>query len=212
MAPRDANGSGVVSYQTRVEPFEVAHALRELSTLRIRFDTWEPPGRYEREAIQATWSVAKPLGLRLSDAILARDLEDPVYGADALTVEGGWLRPDPYTGRPVEFKWTDGPSARTVDLDHVVSLENAWLSGAYKWTGRGRNWRSFYNDPRNLIPTSAVANRDKGARDASQWLPENQAFRPRFVILQILVKSAFNLTVSRAELRAMRAVLAVPRP
>ena len=53
------------------------------------------------------------------------------------------------------------------DVDHVVSLKEAWESGAHAWTDAQRD--AFSSDRDNLRPTLACVNRSKGARDAAEW-------------------------------------------
>jgi Protein of unknown function (DUF1524) len=74
-----------------------------------------------------------------------------------------------------------------------------------EWDDKRR--REFANDPRNLLAIGATANFDKAFRDASAWLPPNQAFRCEFVARQVSVKAAYRLRVSANETRAMAAVL-----
>lgn len=116
------------------------------------------------------------------------------------------LRPhDPYTGQTIAF--TRGPTtSEAVQIDHVISLSDAWYRGAREWDDQRR--RDFANDPRNLLTVVGQANFDKAFRDATAWLPPNQAFRCQFVARQIDVKAAYGLWVSKNEKRAMDDVLA----
>jgi hypothetical protein len=54
----------------------------------------------------------------------------------------------------------------------------------------------------------ASANRQKGDREASAWLPKNKAFRCACVATQIAVKKKYALSVTAAEKAAMKRVLA----
>jgi hypothetical protein len=99
-----------------------------------------------------------------------------------------------------------GPeTSEAVQIDHVVSLSDAWYKGAREWDERRR--RDFANDPRNLLAVGAKANFDKAFRDANAWLPPNPAFRCEFVARQVAVKTTYRLWVSANEKRAMAAVL-----
>jgi len=77
-----------------------------------------------------------------------------------LVVSGRWF--DPYT----ETYFTD-PSK--LDIDHIVPLEWAHQHGAEKWPDARK--KEFANDPENLIPVSASANRSKGSKGFLKWLP-----------------------------------------
>ncbi|MDR0627830.1 MAG: HNH endonuclease family protein [Bifidobacteriaceae bacterium] len=92
-------------------------------------------------------------------------------------------------------------------LDHVVSLEDAWNSGGWRWPTNGREWRSFFNDVASLCPTAAWVDREKGGQNAAQWLPPSQAFHMRYVIEQIKIKAKYDLSVTRSEATTMRSIL-----
>ena len=89
-----------------------------------------------------------------------------------------------------------------MQIDHVVSLSDAWYKGAREWDDQRR--RDFANDPRNLLAVGAQVNFDKAFRDATAWLPPNAAFRCEFVARQVEVKTAYGLWVSGNEKQAMR--------
>ncbi len=79
-------------------------------------------------------------------------------------VSGGmWL--DIYSGSVVY-------DARQVHIDHVVSLFDAHVSGAWRW-GDARK-RDFASDHRNLIPTLKQINIAKGGMAPGQFWPLNE--------------------------------------
>lgn len=108
---------------------------------------------------------------------------------------------DPYTGN--ELRW-GARRAGVVEIDHVVSLSDAWQKGAFAWNRSKR--QEFANDPINLVPTAASVNNKKGDSDAATWLPWKPA-RCEFVARQIRVKGAYGLWVTAAERDAMARVL-----
>ena len=112
---------------------------------------------------------------------------------------------DPYTGQTIAFM--RGPqTSDAVQIDHLVSLSDAWYKGAREWHDQRR--RDFANDPRNLLAVGAQVNFDKAFRDATAWLPPDAAFRCEFVARQIDVKATYGLWLSRNEKRALEDVLA----
>jgi hypothetical protein len=117
--------------------------------------------------------------------------------------QSGTLR-DPYGNDSIAF--VRGPdSSNTVQIDHVVSLSDAWYKGARSWDDKRR--RDFANDPRNLLAVGGAYNFDKAYRDAASWLPPNAAFRCEFVGRQVTVKTAYGLWVSAREKQTMQDVL-----
>ena len=93
-----------------------------------------------------------------------------------------------------------------MQIDHLVSLSDAWYKGAREWTDQRR--RDFANDPRNLLAVGGKANFDKAFRDVASWLPPNAAFRCEFVARQVEVKTVYGFWVSAKEKRAITDVLA----
>ncbi|WP_417215496.1 HNH endonuclease family protein [Arthrobacter sp.] len=108
---------------------------------------------------------------------------------------------DAYTGKAINWKVKAG----SVDIDHVVALKNAWISGAQRLSQAQR--QALANDPLNLTAASASANRSKGDRNAAEWLPGNKGFRCQYVATQISVKRKYALSVTAAEKSAMARVL-----
>ena len=133
---------------------------------------------------------------------LARDMSK-VRFADAkrCQVASGTLN-DRYTGRTIRWKTGTG----SVDIDHVVALKNAWISGAQRLSQAQR--LKLANDPLNLIAADSSANRAKGSSNAAEWLPKHKAFRCQYVATQISVKKKYALSVTAAEKAAMSRVLA----
>ena len=143
-------------------------------------------------------------GCNTRDDVLRRDLVDLVVRPGTCFAQSGTLR-DPYRGETIAFvRGSDTSDA--VQVDHVVSLADAWYKGARDWDDKRR--RDFANDPRNLLAVGSKVNFDKAFRDATGWLPPNAAFRCEFVARQVDVKAAYGLWLSRNEKRAMEDVLA----
>lgn len=142
-------------------------------------------------------------GCNTRDDILRRDLTQLVVRAGTCYAQSGVLV-DPYTGASVAF--VRGPdTSDAVQIDHLVSLSDAWYKGARAWDDQRR--RDFANDPRNLLAVAAKVNFDKAFRDAAAWLPPKAAFRCEFVARQVEVKTAYALWVSAKEKSAMAEVL-----
>ena len=143
-------------------------------------------------------------GCNTRDDVLRRDLADLNVRPGTCYAQSGVLH-DPYTAQTIPF--TRGPTtSEAVQIDHLVSLSDAWYKGAREWDDQRR--RDFANDPRNLLAVGGQANFDKAFRDATAWLPPNEGFRCEFVAKQIDVKAAYGLWMSKNEKRVMQDVLA----
>ena len=169
---------------------------------------WDRTQDFKRYRFGKAWSDDVNVefghnGCNTRDDILRRDLSDLEVRRGTCYAERGTLH-DPYTGAVITF--VRGPdTSNAVEIDHVVSLADAWYKGAREWDDQRR--LDFANDPRNLLAVSPKANFDKAFRDAASWLPPNAGFRCAFVARQVDVKSAYGLWVSAKEKQAMADVL-----
>ena len=102
----------------------------------------------------------------------------------------------------VWYEGEGGLSAPSFDIDHIVSLSEAWDSGASEWDPYDRD--IFADDILNLVAVSASSNRSKGARDAGEWLPPDPDGRCFLAIRVIQVKSKWELSVDQVEYEALR--------
>lgn len=137
--------------------------------------------------------------------ILRRDLTATTLkpGTNGCVVLSGTLN-EPYSGSTISFV-RGATTSSLVQIDHVVSLEDAWRSGASTWTPL--QLEQFGNDPLNLLAVSGKLNDQKGDSDAAQWLPPNPAYRCTYVARQVAVKYTYNLSVDTAERAALAGVL-----
>ena len=114
-------------------------------------------------------------------------------------IAGEWH--DPYTGRVFT-----NPSL--LDVDHVVPLKEAFLSGAKAWSRQEKIL--FANDLENkdhLIAVYRSANRSKGARDPARWLPPNQAYHREYVTIWLEIKKAWGLSLDPLEASVIQSIL-----
>ena len=97
---------------------------------------------------------------------------------------------DPYTGAV----FTD---PRNLDVDHIVALKDAFESGGFMWSTERK--MEFANDPANLKPVSASANRSKGSRGPDEWLPPNPDHRCLYIEQWMGVKATYDLSMTSCE-------------
>jgi hypothetical protein len=181
-------------------------ARRLLEQLPVK--GWDRAQDFSRSQFGEAWSDDVNVefghnGCNTRDDILRRDLTDLLVRPGTCFAQSGILH-DPYTGQTISF--LRGPeTSSAVQIDHVVSLSDAWYKGARSWDDQRR--RDFANDPRDLLAVGAQVNFDKAFRDAAAWLPPNIAYRCEFIARQIEVKTAYQLWVSAREKQAMKRVL-----
>lgn len=112
---------------------------------------------------------------------------------------GEWLGP-----------WSGGlfTDASDVDIDHHVPLGHAHASGGWRWDAdRKREYANDLANPSSLQVTSASVNRAKGKQPPDRWRPEHRAGWCRYAADWINVKARWRLTVTQAEISALKDML-----
>jgi uncharacterized membrane protein YgcG len=103
-------------------------------------------------------------------------------------------------------KWRSAYDGQTftnsagMDIDHMVPLQEAWASGAYKWNAATRE--AYANDlgyARSLIAVSSASNRSKSASDPWLWMPTQRSYRCQYINDWVAIKYRWNLAVDPTE-------------
>ena len=95
------------------------------------------------------------------------------------------------------------------DIDHMVPLKEAWLSGAAAWSPARRT--AFANDigwDQSLIAVSARSNRQKSDRDPARWMPDSAGYACAYIEVWVGVKFRWDLSMDQVERAAVDSVLA----
>ncbi len=154
---------------------------------------------YSRDHFGPRWVDVDRNGCDTRNDILSRDLIDVVYkpGTNDCVVLTGILH-DPFTGKTVTFtRISEG--YQPVQIDHIIPLAVAWLSGADSWTAEQR--ARFANDPANLQATTA--NQSKGDSTPSKWLPAGDAAACTYSTRYLEVAVDYALEISAADRSAL---------
>lgn len=159
-----------------------------------------PKTDYSRDKFGTDWIVVN--GCDTRNIILNRDLTDVAVN-DKCQVISGKLN-DPYSGQVINFKRGTSTSS-DIQIDHVVSLSDAWQKGAQLITKDIRI--KMANDPLELLAVDGQTNMQKSDGDAATWLPPNKSFRCQYIARQIAVKIKYNLWVSKSEYDVMKNIL-----
>ena len=91
-------------------------------------------------------------------------------------------------------------SSAHVDIDHLVSLKEAFASGAWTWSDTRRT--RFYNDiptTGNLMPVWKSANRSKGSKEPTDWMPKATRYHCEYLNRWAFVKHFWDLSMDRKE-------------
>lgn len=115
-------------------------------------------------------------------------------------VDKGWWT-DPYSN-------ADLSEARLVQVDHMVPLKNAYVSGAWAWDYKTRclyaNYIGYYN---HLVPSTIRENTSKGDRGPEKYLPPDTSYRCQYVKDWLAIKLIWRLTLTTAEVQAIHEVI-----
>jgi hypothetical protein len=199
--PSPQRSTAVAGEATTVRTGAPGTALEALDALEVRSST--PVTPYTRAAFSTGWVDVDHNGCDTGNDVLRRDLTSVVTkpGSRGCIVTSGRLL-DRYVGRSTVLR----TGARTVAIDFVVPLADAWTGGAHGWTAAQRT--RFVNDPANLSAVQTTTTQKKRSQDAAGWLPSAVSYRCTYVARQIAVKATYGISVTAAERTTMRRVLA----
>lgn len=125
--------------------------------------------------------------------VLIRDsLKQVTLGNNGCTVfRGHWA--DPYAGR-------DFTDARDIQIDHFVPLKNAYISGAYKWTGQKRClYANFLGNSFHLLSVMGDENQSKSDKTPEDYMPPNRAYACQYLAQWLKVKLIWSLGLTPPE-------------
>ena len=148
------------------------------------------------------WSDIDGDGCPTRYDVLVRDIINEKVDESNCKIKSGTMF-DYYTGTLVKYNRL--VSGGGIDVDHIVAKGNAWESGGYTWDTD--KWKTYINDEEVLMATSAKANRSKGDKDASEWLPSNEKFWCKYVTFQIHIKDKYDLSVTTDEKTTLEKIL-----
>jgi hypothetical protein len=181
----------------------VGSALEGLDRLPVKGRA--PKTGYSRDRFGHGWLDTDRDGCDQRNQVLARDLIEVRYKQRTrqCVVLSGQLN-DPYTGALVQFR-RGARTSTLVQIDHVVSLSDAWQTGAAMLTDDER--QRLATDLIELLAVSGSVNESKRDGDAATWLPPSRGYRCRYVARQVAVKLRYRLWVTPAEHDAIGRVL-----
>jgi hypothetical protein len=164
---------------------------------------------YVRDAFGSSWIDTDHDGCNQRDDVLLRDAVPHTtrvqqQGAcDHDVLAGTWH--DPYTGRTLTFTdLKDLHQAEAIQIDHVVPLAEAWVSGARRWTRERRE--VFANDLAELLAVDGPTNMSKGDGDPAAWRPR-KGYQCTYARRWIAIKARYRLAVDGSEKTALEQLL-----
>ncbi|WP_455904741.1 GmrSD restriction endonuclease domain-containing protein [Microbacterium sp.] len=139
-------------------------------------------------------------GCRTRQEVLLEETDIPATVTGVCTVTAGqWFS---YYDNVIHID----PAA--VEMDHLVALKEAWVSGAWAWTDAQRQgYSNDVDDYRTLTMVTAAVNTAKADKDPASWLPSYGPMRCTYVSEWVAVKWRWNLSVDPAEKNAIQTLL-----
>ena len=154
---------------------------------------------YDRDDYHSKWRKSR-------DACDAREV---VLLTEAVLISGIDKRCQPQHG--AWLSWYDDKkvtSASLIDIDHMVPLAEAHISGAASWSAsRKRDYANDLDLPAALAAVSRGSNRSKGAKDPASWMPPVQSAWCQYAQDWIAVKVKWGLSADSAEITALKQML-----
>lgn len=143
-------------------------------------------GEYNRDD-WGGWIDEDGDGLNTRHEVLAEEsLIKPIVSNNKV-ISGKWF--DKYTG-----KYFTNPS--DLDIDHLVPLKNAYISGASNWSKKKKSrYYNYLKYDNHLIAVSKSANRNKSDKSPVEWLPPNKDYQCEYVREWFKIKTAWGLAI-----------------
>jgi hypothetical protein len=165
---------------------------------------------YDRNAFGRSWADVDGNGCNQRDDVLMRDAVKGTVrvarqgACDHDVLAGQWR--DPYTGKLLTFDNLKDPKQSTaIQIDHVVPLAEAWVSGASTWSAAKLN--RYANDLSLLLAADGPTNSSKGHGDPAAWRPR-KAYQCQYAKHWISIKKKWDLRVDSSERDALIRMLA----
>ena len=135
------------------------------------------------------------------EVLLAESLGPVTYtDSDQCKIaSGSWVGP---------FTRESFDDPRALDVDHMVPLKNAHLSGGWAWDrARKADYANDLSYEGHLIAVDRSANRSKGSSGPEDWRPLAEDYWCQYAVDWVTIKDAWTLTVSEPEAAALMEML-----
>lgn len=183
----------LIKYDPRVAILDLINFDHKLSTFPL------PEIPYNRKVQFGTWIniPGDQLCQNTRAKVLVRDSESPVtFSPNGCTVKSGtWS--DPYTAANFD-------SASVIQIDHLVPLKNAYMTGAFEWNQDKRClYANYLGNNFHLLSVSGTENMKKGDNTPMAYLPPNSAYKCEYMKHWLQVKVIWGLRITPKEAAAI---------
>lgn len=156
-----------------------------------------PAKDYDRDSQFGEWiRPIKSSCLNTRGVVLQRDSSVGVSTNSNCTVTAGqWY--DPYTNK----NYTD---ADDIQIDHVVALKNAYMTGAHAWTDAKRClYANYLGNDFHLLSVNGPENMRKSDKSPLEWTPPNKSFICDYLRHWLEIKFIWELKLTPREVAAI---------
>jgi hypothetical protein len=128
--------------------------------------------------------------------VLKRDSSAAVdVNANCTVTAGLWH--DPYTNRSYN-------DADEIQIDHVVALKNAYMTGAYQWNKAKRClYANYLGNKFHLMSVNGPENMKKSDKSPSEYIPPNESYVCEYLRNWLEIKYIWNLRMTPREIKAI---------
>jgi hypothetical protein len=182
-----------------IKPVVKPEKSNSISTQQLQIYNGAVPYSYNRSDWGSGWSGSCP---DVRGQVLIAESSIPVTyrSASKCTVDSGTWQ-GPFTG-------TTFTQASDVDIDHMVPLQNAHISGGWQWSStKKRDYYNYLGYANHLIAVDDSTNQSKSASSPDQWTPPNPNYHCTYATDWINIKTQWNLTVTTSEWNALQSML-----
>jgi hypothetical protein len=179
--------------QIQSEPYLLDWVFHELPRPEV-------PEKYKRKFHFGSWikDPSHETCLNVRGLVLTRDAQGPIFYADdkkCRITSSLWI--DPYTNTQIS-------NAEDVQIDHMVPLKNAYISGAWSWTPSQRClYSNFMGNEFHLIPVLGTENGRKSDSTPEKYIPPRREYICKYLVNWLKIKLIWNLKLAKEEALAI---------
>lgn len=136
--------------------------------------------------------------------VLERDTDAKMTVSSTCRVQTG-LWHDPYSGQDFE-------SATMIQIDHLVPLKHAYMTGAFEWDANKRClYANYMGDKFHLISVSAKENLSKSDRSPLEFMPSDKTYHCQYLKNWLETKFIWELRLTPREVKAITELVKVSK-
>lgn len=170
--------------------------LADFKRVMLKFPL--PAKDYDRDSQFGEWiKPQKDSCLNTRGIVLKRDSKVNIGVNEKCTVENGqWY--DPYTNK-------DYTDADDIQIDHVVALKNAYMTGGHTWDAKKRClYANYLGNNFHLLAVNGPENMKKSDKSPLEYMPPNKQFVCEYLRTWLEIKYIWNLKMTPREVTAIK--------